>query len=208
MPRYAVYEVKQFDDIRRLAQQLLGDLHRWRELVAINRLEYPYIVSDPAQHLGKRVLRPGDRLLYPGRPVQQLTPASAQSAEADAYGRDLRLSRDGHLVPIGGSLALVTGLENLEHALYRRINTPLGGLPAHPRTYGHLAKQYVGAVGEPESLTLIALEFERCIRRDSRVASVEVSGAYDGAKIATTRSRVTPHPPGRELVLEESLVAN
>ncbi len=207
MSKFAVYEVRQHDDIRRLAQQLLGDFNRWRELVTINGLEPPFIVSDPAQHIGRRVLRPGDRLLFPGRPVPQLTPALAHGAEADAYGRDLRLS-DGYLVPIGGTLALVAGLENMEHALYRRLNTHLGGLPAHPRTYGHLARQYIGAVAEPDSLTMIALEFERCLRHDSRVAQATVTGEYDGAKVVTTRSRVVPHPPGLELVLEENIGLN
>jgi hypothetical protein len=203
--KYAIYEIKQGDDIRHLAQSLLGDLHRWRELVTINQLEYPYISDVPSIQLTRRVLKPGDRLLYPGAPVTRVLPAPAEDAEAEAYGRDVHLT-NGYLVPQGGSLALVTGVENLAGALDRRTNTALGGLPAHPKTYGHLAKQYVGAVTGTESLTLLALEFEWCIARDSRVASVETTGAYDGAKLVSLQSRVTPHPPGQVLVLDHTIV--
>jgi len=201
--RYALHEIRDGDEIHRLAHRLLGDFRRWPELVTLNRLDPPYIADDPAPYLarGLRVLGPGDRLLYPdyGTAPQ---PPSLPDAEAETYGRDLLLSQ-GYLTLTGGTLAMVQGLENLRGALERRLNTRLGELPAHPDTYGHLLHQYLGRAAGDVELRYILLEAERCIRQDPRVSAIlSLEGELlDGEHVRVT-AYIEPLPPGSPFPLE------
>lgn len=173
-PNAGLYIVQQGDRIERLAARLLGDPSRFRDLVNLNNLDYPYISDDPAVFCapGARVLTAGDALYYPldteAVGVTSETP-TPPDLEAEMYGRDLKL-KDGYVVVQGGTLALVAGLENFRDALYRRLNTPLGNLPAHPTTYGHTLRDYIGLTGTAIDQTLMQLEVERCLRQDSRVS--------------------------------------
>lgn len=203
--RYATTEVRAGDDIRTLAERLLGDYRRWRELVLINRLDYPYVAEDASAFPGN-VLEAGASILYPGDPAgAPRAPNRSHNVEADAYGRDAGMNDIGSLITSGASFAVITGLLNLRDAIQRRTSTAIGGHPAHPRTYGHAAKQYVGGVADEDSLRLIEQEFERCIRRDSRVLTVNSTATYDGHKVVRVRSLVTPIPPGRAFTIEQEL---
>lgn len=204
--RYASAEVRYGDDIRTLAQRLLGDQHEWRTLVRVNRLAYPYVAPSGSSHAG-RVLTPGSTILYPGGSSGEPQAASlSHNVDAEAYRRDLYLdTRDGLLRASGASFSVLTGMDNLRDAVQRRTSTAIGGHPAHPRLYGHAAKQYVGGVADGDSLRLIEQEFERCIRQDSRVLTVTSTASYDGAKIVRVVSRVTPVPPGRTFTIEQQL---
>lgn len=204
--KYSSAEVRYGDDIRTLAQRLLGSQHEWRTLVRINRLDYPYVAPDDATYAG-RVLTTGDTILYPGGPTSEPQAARlSHSVEAEAYRRDLFLdTSDGTLAPSGASLGILTGMDNLRDAIQRRTSTAIGGHPAHPSDYGHAAKQYVGGVADADSLRLIEQEFERCIRQDSRVLTVTSTASYDGEKVVRVVSRVTPVPPGRTFTIEQQL---
>lgn len=204
--RLSVYELRQHDDIRRLAARLLGDQARWRELVRINRLEYPYLSNHPEDYPGLRVLGPGDELLYPGEPIAEVTATQQADAEAEAFGRDLRLS-DGYLVLQGANLAMISGLPNVRDAIDRRINTPLGGLPAHLSSYGHTAKQYLGLMGSEEVLELVNLDLERAIAADSRVQSVSTSSVHRPGTLRAS-SRVQLIQPGGVFRTEQELAAS
>lgn len=196
MSTYAFYEVRAGDRIEWLASQLLGDVRRWRELVLLNRLDAPYLADDPEPYRvqGLRVFGPGDRLAYQG-PEQTLTELGPTLFEAEvaAYGRDLKLE-DGYLVPLGGSLAMVAGRDNLHAALRRRMTTALGGLPAHPSSYGHRFRQYVGTLGGAQEMELLRLEGESVLLQDSRVASAEVALQLEGnlVRLEATVEPVTP----------------
>ncbi|GAA6747457.1 hypothetical protein [Thermus brockianus] len=200
--RLSVHELRQGDDLRRLAQRLLGDFRRWTELVRLNRLDPPYVADDPTPYRaqGLRVLGPGDRLLYPGSPAEPPAGLAALDAEAEAYGRDLALE-GGYLLFLGQNPALVQGLENLRAALERRLLTRLGELPAHPEIYGHLMEQYVGqAAGEAE-LGYILLEAERCLRQDPRVAGLTLAGELVDREHVRLTAWVEPVPPGTPFAL-------
>jgi len=170
---YAQYTIKGNDNIRNLSHRLLGDFTKWRELVAINELDPPFIVPDKAAFLarGLRVLEPSDVLFYPrGEQRQQ-----DQQTRLHPYGRDVNMNPDGYLVFQGGTLALTSGIANLSQALTRRLNTRLGNLPAHPDTYGHVMYSYIGRVANQAILETILLEARRATTADSRVASVQAT---------------------------------
>ncbi|RTG94093.1 hypothetical protein CSW25_04145 [Thermus scotoductus] len=199
--RLAIYEIREGDEPHRLAHRLLGDFRRWTELVELNRLDPPYIANDPAPYRarGLRVLGPGDRLLYPY--AGAVEPVGEEDAEAETYGRDLLLQR-GELALMGGTVAMVRGLENLRGALERRLRTRLGELPAHPDTYGHLLHQYVGRAGGEAELRYILLEAERVIRQDPRVAGVRLEGELLDGEHVRVLAYVEPIPPGSPFPVE------
>ncbi len=198
--RLAIYEIREGDEPHRLAHRLLGDFRRWTELIELNRLDPPYIANDPAPYRaqGLRVLGPGDRLLYPY--AGAAAPVGEEDAEAETYGRDLLL-QGGYLALMGGTAAMVRGLENLRLALERRLRTRLGELPAHPDLYGHLFHQYVGRAGGEAELRYILLEAERVIRQDPRVAGVRLGGELLGEHVRL-RAYVEPIPPGSPFPVE------
>lgn len=73
-----------------------------------------------------------------------------------------------------GDFKLVDGSDNLRQALLRRLNTPLGGLWAHPE-YGNGA---LNILSEPidDSFKVMALDAIRnCIRAEPRAELVEIS---------------------------------
>ncbi|WP_027894462.1 hypothetical protein [Calidithermus chliarophilus] len=192
---YASLEVQQGDSIHRLAQALLGDFRRWRELAELNGLDHPYVVDDPApwRAEGRRVLGPGDTLYYPSDALPSPRRRVGADLEAQTYGTDLAM-QGGHLVWIGGSLSMVSGLDNLKQALTHRLNTPQGNLPAHPG-YGHALKQYLGRVGGGDEAALVRLEAQRVLNQDRRIAasSAAVEFADSAAHI---RAEVIPLTPG------------
>lgn len=207
--KYSAAEITQADDIRRLADRLLGDQHRWRELVLLNNLTHPYIdtsITDEQSPPG--VLGLGGTIYYPG--VRTDSPADTGGAppaelEAEAYGRDVQLTKDGYLILSSGTVNITTGLPNLVDALRRRLNTPRGGLPAHLREYGHNVYQYIGASPAGGTLTYINHEFEKCILEDSRVQGATVDSEWDGTRLVNSNSRITPKPPGDNRVLDQEI---
>lgn len=188
------YEIKCHDRLELLAYRLLGDVRQWRELAELNRLDPPYIADDPTpfRASGLRVMGPGDLLAYPGD-TPEPPPVSPYEADAEAYGRDLRLE-GGYVVPQGGSLALVVGKENLLAALIRRLNTGIGGLPAHPDSYGTRFREYLGILGGTQETELIRLEAEATLLQDRRVeqAAVAATGAENAVRLDIS---VTPIDP-------------
>lgn len=178
------YLVLQGDRIERIAARLYGDINRYRELVQFNNLDYPYLDDHPAPYRaqGLRVLGIGDALYYPLEGIPSQATPSAVDLEAEAYGRDLHLIH-GQIVLQGGTLGLIAGLDNLNDALQRRLNTPLGNLPAHPRSYGHNLGQYVGLTGTPLDAALMLTEAERCIRQDPRVEGLEIRLHQEGNRV-------------------------
>lgn len=174
--KYAQYTIKGNDNLRRLAHVLLGDFTRWRELVEINDLDNPYIVANKADYLGLTVLEPGDTLLYP----RGDTTTAIKQDKRHPYGRDVSMSTDGYLQWQGGSFALTSGLENLRQALERRLNTPLGNLPAHPDTYGQTMWQYIGRPADHQNLETLLLEARRATVADSRVAELQANIVLQG----------------------------
>ncbi|NJL53739.1 hypothetical protein HC928_00440 [bacterium] len=65
--RVATGTVERGEDIRAVAERLLGDRSRWRLLVVLNRLRSPFIATVPSPG----ILAPGDPILYPTTEISE-----------------------------------------------------------------------------------------------------------------------------------------
>lgn len=72
MSSFGTYVVQQGDSIEGIAQRLLRDRSRWRDLVALNRLRYPFLSDDPADQLGRPLLTTSLSVPFHGGLVLQL----------------------------------------------------------------------------------------------------------------------------------------
>lgn len=97
---------------------------------------------------------------------------------------------EGGAVLLQEDLLEESGPSQLAKALYRRLITYPGELPAHPE-YGCRLRDYVGLPGDAWAARLMALEAKAALEADPRVQRVlvEAEGAGDGVIIT---ARVTP----------------
>ena len=189
------------DTIFLLAQRHLGSTDRWRDLVTTNRLDYPYVTAEPEawRDAGQRVLTIGDPILIPDRGVA--APLTQEQAEARAYGIDLAWSDTAFdLLPEGVRLGLDRGVRNLQKALYRRLITRPGQLPAHPE-YGCQVTQHLGHPATTWRARLAALDVQTALERDPRVQSTTVTVEYTPMGELRVTARVTPIPPSETFTL-------
>lgn len=197
------------DTIVTFTQRHLGDGNRWAEVVENNRLDYPYLVDDPAPYRaqGLRVVGWGETLKVP-------LPFSRTMRPEDVYGWDiawqrptLSLGETGDLLvpPPESATALTveTGLNKLMGRLYRLIATYPGQLPGWP-DWGCRIRDYLAYVVDDWSISLGAAELKRALLSDPDVVSVDVTGEYDG-KAVRYDVRLEPIPPSEILTFTVSL---
>ena len=167
------------DTIFSLAQRLLGDQARWKELVALNDLKAPYVSVDGD---GKDVLRPGDNILFPATPVP-----GASEVAIDPRGEDpleQRLGRDLKLVSYEGAgglplldlevnnrgdVATIASTENLAQAVELKFSIERGTLPTHPN-FGIAAP--IGSKALIRSLIAFQIDARGSLLADSRISDV------------------------------------
>lgn len=179
-----------------IAQKLYGDMSKWRMLVNLNHLEYPYLVEAPEQKLNnpEHLLTWGDELLLPNNEndlqrasenkiIESDTPHYQPSYYDNILGMDLYLdiSTDvplseqlGVLEADGHTFKRVTGVENLKQSLILRILTRRGTLLLHPN-YGSQLPKMLGKPMNAARLADAANELERVITTDTRVDQVKVT---------------------------------
>lgn len=179
-----------------IAQKLYGDISKWRMLVNLNHLEYPYLVETPEQKLNnpEHLLTWGDELLLPNNEndlqrasenkiIESDTPHYQPSYYDNILGMDLYLdiSTDvplseqlGVLEADGHTFKRVTGVENLKQSLILRILTRRGTLLLHPN-YGSQLSKMLGKPMNAARLADAANELERVITTDTRVDQVKVT---------------------------------
>lgn len=183
------------DTIIMLAQRHLGSSDRWQELVTLNRLRYPYIADDAATWVavGVRVLGPGDAILIPTR--DNARPLTQAQAEDRAYGIDVGWNdATFDVIREGARIGLDRGVRNLAKALYRRLITYPGQLPAHA-AYGCRVRDHLGQPASAWRARLAALDVQEAMLRDPRVLSATVTAEYLGNGELRTLATVTPIPP-------------
>lgn len=149
-------------DLRQIAATVLGDASRWQDVAAQNGLVYPF-VAWPAGG-GAAASSSG---LIPGTVASQgatlsVAHGGTQAPVLDPAGFDLH--------PLSAN-QLSAGLQNIVGALSRRLNTPMGYLPHHPR-YGSALGRYLGSPLTVDSALAIRGEVARILRQDPRVTGV------------------------------------
>jgi hypothetical protein len=175
------------EDLRDIADRLLGDRARWRLLATMNGLRAPYI--SPLG--GPGVLMPGDTIMVPGTGVRFNVVVGASGTSPDesdnnaqanaenqlAYGRDLRLKSVMHgseeltdlVINQRGDLGAIQGVPNVEQAIRIKFYTQRGELPAHPK-FG--AKVAIGRKATPTSFAELRINAMSTLMSDSRVKEV------------------------------------
>lgn len=186
--------VTTFDTIFTLAQRLLADQARWKEIVILNDLKSPYI-SETGD--GIDVLRPGDTVLFPsGTPLPQ-SGVEQDPEDTDPLtkrlGRDLKLTsfqvfgglEDFDLaVNQQGDLDLVEGILNLEQAVRIKFSTEQGTLPTHPQ-FG--IRVPIGSKSNIRSLIGFQLNARASLLRDSRIDEInDLRFSVDGNVLTVT----------------------
>jgi len=104
---------------------------------------------------------------------------------------DLAWTPDGRVV-MEGRVYPEAGPSQLAKALYRRLITYPGELPAHP-DYGCRLRDYLGHPADPWVLRLAALEAKRALLSDPRVQEARVEAEMQGDRMVVT-AYVTPVP--------------
>lgn len=184
------------DTIIRLAVRHLDDAGRWPEIVELNGLGAPYVSDDPAPFVaqGLSVRGPGEPLLIPVEAGQHSYRTQAQ-AEYQTYKIDLGWQDlEADLLYEGDRPGLDRGLRNLIKALYRRLITRPGQLPAHP-DYGCKVHQHVGKTASAWRARLAALDVKAALEGDPRVQAVTAEVVYNPDGDLRITAYVTPIPP-------------
>jgi phage baseplate assembly protein W len=86
------------------------------------------------------------------------------------------------LIQQGQGLGLEDSARQLAKALYRRLITYPGELPAHPE-YGCRLRDYAGMPADAWVARLAALEAKQALEADPRVRSARVEAYHEGERL-------------------------
>ena len=194
---YKHYVIQKTDaSMQSIAQKLYGDIEKWRMLVNLNHLKYPYLVDSPQEKLNdpEHLLTWGDMLLLPNDQDvltqanrNKIVGSNTAQYQPDYYdttmGMDLKLNistdvpasdRVGVLESDNYQFKRVVGAENLKQSLLLRILTRRGTLLMHPN-YGSQLPNMLGQNMSDHLLADASLELRRTILTDPRVRKVTVT---------------------------------
>lgn len=189
------YQIHQGDTLEQLALTFLGDVSRAWEILELNDLVYPFLVTDrdyrPAQYgpqyqypdylsipsvdrtgipdgvkvTGELLWLPADAAVTPG------ATATFTALDVELFGRDVRID-DGQLVfDAQGESPTVEGKDNIIQALRQRLATLKGELVLHP-DYGMDKFLAVGIEATRANVVLSGVDVARTVKQDPRVTRV------------------------------------
>ncbi len=173
----ALENIGKNDTIFSIALRVLGDQARWKELVILNNLKYPYI---DATGDGVNVLRPNDTLIYPSNTAAQRQNSQVTDLTSNTNQLKKRLGRDIKLVENSnssfdlavndrGDLATIEGEENLIQSIKIKFNTEQGSLRTHPE-FG--VQMPIGQKLTINSITRFQINTRITLLRDSRISNI------------------------------------
>lgn len=199
MARYKKYTVIYGDTIQSIAQQEMGSVQNWEDIIDYNNLDYPYLVDTVAEKMQNpnRLKTIGDTIIIPievdllDTDVESLGHRDRELILGLALGRDLALSYIEHTsgnkgnfneafgfdTSNRGDIKTVSGIENLKQATINRLLTPRGSLLLYP-TYGSNLHRILGRYNTNETLVMLDNEIQSTIKKDSRVQDIEVVSSY------------------------------
>lgn len=189
------YQIRQGDTLERIALAFLGDVNRLWEILELNDLVYPFLVTDRDYHppdyepiyqypdylsipyvdrtgipngvkvTGELLWLPADAAVTPG------ATATFTAFDVELFGRDFRID-EGHLVfDAQGDSPTVEGKDNIIQALRQRLATLKGELVLHPG-YGMDRFLAVGIEATRANVVLSGLDVARTVKQDPRVTRV------------------------------------
>jgi phage baseplate assembly protein W len=184
VPAFRTLRIHAGDTLQKIALREMGSAERWRDLIYLNNLSYPYIVADAAAALGA----PGT--LYYGQQIRVPAATSAVGAVTDAeelFGKDVSLS-GGVLAEDNGDFAVERGIANFHQAIQLRLDTDPGDLMYHP-DYGCHVRSVIGEKHTPTWQGLANGFVQRALLSEPRVRRVlraAVESAGDTIRVEAT----------------------
>ena len=204
----AYYTVRGGDTIEGIAQATLGDSKYWRDIAEYNGLAFPYITT--AIPKPDRTLGPGDSIAIPSNQgdsamANVVLGSSTPNAKNPAYalGSDFILSSTNDItLSADGDVSLVSGIPNVQQAMFLKLNVHRGELLLH---------QYYGLTdlrGYRTTALLAAkasAEFVDTLSSDARVGDIANSKVTINGDILNYSAEVGIKLTNQPIVLEGSL---
>ena len=197
------------ETIQDIATQQLQDISRWTEIVELNDLVYPYIVSAKDKLKNpEHLMAIGDIIKLPSinsirdLSVDTMEPDGKKIAYDTSLGMDLGLiienstGLDDNIAYLTeeedrSDIKTVKGLYNLKQSITMRIFTRIGTLPYHPN-YGSHIYDYIGKPLNPDTVALLKIELARATKTDGRVKKASVSEFYADGNSFFAVLEITP----------------
>jgi phage baseplate assembly protein W len=202
------YRLRQGDTLERLALTYLGRVERLWEIIDLNGLGYPFLVTDrglvpgaPPQPdrtgVGADVRVTGETIFLPSDAVVAAGESAFTPDDVELFGRDIEFTEDGVLrLSPDGDLVAVGGVDNLVQALRTAVGTVQGELVLHP-DYGVERLLTVGVEGTRANTIMAGMEVARSVLRDPRVVAVRDIGLSFDDTVARAGMRVEVIGPGQ-----------
>lgn len=186
------YRVRQGDTLERIALNFLGSTDRSWEIIDLNQLVYPFLITDetapryatqfteefdPTEFQIGRLSIPGigvtrDILMLPGDALVTGPALERSELDVELFGRDYsapygRLARGED-----GDFETVESEQNVIQALRKRVGTFRGEIVYYPG-YGIDQLLAIGVEGTRSNVIVSGVSVARCVYQDPRVVSVQ-----------------------------------
>lgn len=168
---FRLVEIRYGDTLQKIAARELGEASRWRDLITINKLEYPYLTGDPSA-VTANVRLYGSQIAVPSA-------SNTTNSEIDpnaVFGVDIKLDGGLLLDDGNGDFSIVSGRENYKQAIENRIATRRQELIFH-LPYGCDIQALLGTVEGPTATILAAQYAKEAVEADDRTESVTTATA-------------------------------
>lgn len=217
MPRYKKHVVRYGETVQSVASLEMGDVSGWKDIVAYNKLHYPYIVdTDDAKLLDvDHLVTLGDTLIIPieveldNSLVDEMSTSDKDQISKFVLGADLSMINKPEYYQDRGTqdeifalssrvgartghrnkrdLAIVEGKENVKQVIMAKLMTPKGALILHPEYGSRLHEMFMKS--SIATKEMIDDEISATIQTDTRVDSIRcLSSKIEGNTYASSWS--------------------